>query len=352
MRARFVLILVLALPCPAAHADQVTLANGDRLTGTVVALENRSLKMSTALAGVVTIGWPAVASLELEQPLAITLPAERVLTGTLALRDDLAIIETPEGETVESPKDEILALRTPAAQARHETQLRPGLLDLWRGSADAGLSSTSGNSDTVTLSLGFNATRQTARDTVSAYLNSLFARDSTDAPTEVTANTVRGGARYERNLGARLLTFGFTDLEFDELQGLDLRTVLGGGVGWRLRESARTVFKVFTGGSFNQEFFENEPTRRSGEALLGEEVSHRLTDFLSLRERFQFFPNLSETGEFRATLDAGAEARLNDWLSWQITLSDRFLSNPPPGTEKNDLLTTTGIRLTFGRPAD
>ena len=48
------------------------------------------------------------------------------------------------------------------------------------------------------------------------------------------------------------------------------------------------------------------------------------------------------------TFDSTAVTRLNDWLSWQVTLSDRFLSNPGPGKRKNDLLFTTRIRLTLG----
>ena len=60
------------------------------------------------------------------------------------------------------------------------------------------------------------------------------------------------------------------------------------------------------------------------------------------------YPNLSDLGEYRMTFDSTAVTRLNDWLSWQVTLSDRFLSNPGPGKRKNDLLFTTGLRLTLG----
>jgi len=40
---------------------------------------------------------------------------------------------------------------------------------------------------------------------------------------------------------------------------------------------------------------------------------------------------------------------LKNWLSWQITFSDRFLSDPLPGLKQNDLLLSTAVRLTFGR---
>jgi hypothetical protein len=36
-------------------------------------------------------------------------------------------------------------------------------------------------------------------------------------------------------------------------------------------------------------------------------------------------------------------------LSWQITFSDIYISNPLAGLKGNDLLLSTGLRLTFGK---
>ena len=47
--------------------------------------------------------------------------------------------------------------------------------------------------------------------------------------------------------------------------------------------------------------------------------------------------------------DLSADTALWRWLSWQFTASDRLLSNPVPGRRKNDILFTTGVRLTFAR---
>ena len=48
-------------------------------------------------------------------------------------------------------------------------------------------------------------------------------------------------------------------------------------------------------------------------------------------------------------LGLGAVTNLNRWLSWQVTASDRFLSNPVAGRRRNDVLFTTGLRLKFAR---
>jgi putative salt-induced outer membrane protein YdiY len=189
--------------------------------------------------------------------------------------------------------------------------------------------------------------RTTQRDRISIYATTLFAQNSNSGVTETTANAIRGGTRYEVTVSDRLYTFGFLDLEFDEFQDLDLRSVLGGGLGWNVQDTDRTVFNVFSGGSFNQEFFTNE-TRRSGELVLGQELTYRLVESTNLSERFSFFPNLSNTGEYRHQFDATLTTDIAKWLAWHFTISNRFLSNPIPGVKKNDVLVTTGVRFSFG----
>ncbi len=46
--------------------------------------------------------------------------------------------------------------------------------------------------------------------------------------------------------------------------------------------------------------------------------------------------------------DTALVTRISKWLDWQVSFSDRYLSNPLPGIKKNDLLLTTGIRITYG----
>ncbi len=189
--------------------------------------------------------------------------------------------------------------------------------------------------------------RRTQRDKISISATTLFAQNSNSGASETTANAIRGGTRYDVTLSDLMFIFGFINLEFDEFQDLDLRSVLGGGLGWHVRNTERTVLDLFSGGSFNQEFFTSE-TRKSGEIVLGQELAYRLVESTALSERLAFYPNLSNTGEYRLQFDATLTTELARWLAWHFTVSDRFLSNPIPGVKKNDVLMTTGVRFSFG----
>ena len=336
-----------------ASADQVSLRNGDRLSGSIVKSDRESMTMKTEFLGSVTIQWDAVEEITSEEQLFVTSADGQVLVGFVSTRGGEFIIRTAQGITVAVGKAVVESVRSPEEQASYEAEVErlrnPNLLDFWSGFVDVGLSFTGGNAETNTFATAMKTERKTSRDKISVYANSLFAQNGTTGVSETTANAIRGGTRYDINLNGSLFTFGFLDLEFDEFQNLDLRNVIGGGLGWHVKDSGRVIFDFYSGGSFNQEFFSTDVTRRSGEVVFGEELTYKILESTSISEKLSFYPNLSETGEYRVQFDATLSAELNRWLAWHITLSDRFLSNPIPTVKKNDVLLTTGIRFSFGR---
>jgi hypothetical protein len=126
---------------------------------------------------------------------------------------------------------------------------------------------------------------------------------------------------------------------------------------------------VFGGGSFDQEYFSAYElatpnpapppptvttevaaiTRKSGEGVIGEEFDKKIGARTNFSERFSLYPNVSESGNYRFTFDASAAVKLKNWLGWQTTYSDRYISNPPTGLKGNDQIFSTGLRLTFGK---
>ena len=337
--------------CVHSKADQVTVENGDRVSGNIVKSDRNSMTMKTEFFGEVTIPWDSIREIISDQELFVTAANGQVLVGTVSTTGSRLQVRISQADTVPVEMAVVENLRSQAEQDAYKAEIErlrnPGLLDFWSGYIDGGFSFSGGNADTSAISTSMRTQRRTQRDKISIYATTLFAQNSNSGVTETTANAIRGGTRYEVTVSDRLFTFGFLDLEFDEFQDLDLRSVLGGGLGWHVQDTDRTVFDVFSGGSFNQEFFTSE-TRRSGEIVLGQELTYRLVESTSLSERFSFFPNLSNTGEYRHQFDATLTTDLAKWLAWHFTISNRFLSNPIPGVKKNDVLMTTGVRFSFG----
>jgi putative salt-induced outer membrane protein len=337
---RYFVLLTVLVSVSFAHADQVTLKNGDRLTGSIQNSDADKLTLKTEYADSVTIKWSAIERVTADAPLYVTSKQGQVLVGTLDATGEKVQVRTKESGEVALAREAVAAMRSPEEQR---------LAQAWSGFVDTGLSLTRGNSETLTYSLGASADRTTERDKVSVYAAALFANSTVAGVTFDTAKAARGGLRYDFNLSRRVFAFAFTDLEYDQFQQLDLRNVLGGGAGYHVIKSDAAMLDLFAGASFNQEFFSTDITRRSAELLVGNEFAYKLAENIAFKERLVIFPNMSELGEFRGTLDTSLLTKLNNWLGWQITVSDRYLSNPLFGIKKNDLLLTTGLRLTFGR---
>jgi putative salt-induced outer membrane protein YdiY len=341
-------VMLGSMLCSEVFADQVTLKNGDRLTGAIIKYEGENLILKSVFAGEVKIQWEAVERITSASPLYVTSKDGRVLVGTVTTAEGVVEVHTSDAKKVALTKDSVLLIRSIEEQAAYQAELARKRRAVWSGSADAGLSATRGNADTLVISLGSQEARSTQRDKLSFYAASLFARNSTAGVSVTTAEAIRGGARYDRDISGRLFGFALTDLERDKFQRLDLRLVFGGGLGFHARRTERTHLDLFAGGSYNREKFSTGLTRNSAEALVGEELSYKLSDSTTLAQRAVLYPNLSEFGEYRFAFDLTGVTRLTRQLGLQATVSDRLQSNPLPGIKKNDLLLTTGIRVTFG----
>lgn len=331
-------ILVLFLGCVGCYADQILLKNGDRITGGITSSDGKSLSVKTAYAGDLTIQWDAVQSVSSDQPLYVTSKDGRLLVGKIQSSANSVQIATANSGTVTLSRDAVQTVRSESEQKAYGA---------WGGVLDTGLSLARGNADTTTFTIGAHAARVTDKDKTSAFVTSIYSSGNTNGVSLTTASAVNAGLRYDRNLNSRIFGFVFTDFDHDRFQQLDLRNVIGGGVGKHLIATDATTFDLFAGGSFNQEFFQTL-TRRSGEALAGEEFDKKLSNAFSIKERLEFYPNLTDLGQYRVVFDTAAITKISKLLSWQFDVSDRYLSNPILGLKGNDLLLTTGVRVTVG----
>jgi putative salt-induced outer membrane protein YdiY len=337
----------------ATFADQVVMKNGDRVTGTIVKKDAKSLTISTTHFGTVTLPWEQVENIKAETPITVVTSDGKATQATIATAGD-KIQVTPKGEGARTvAPTEIVAMRDAAEQRAYERLLAPGLGDLWAGSATLGLAGTSGNAETTTLSVGMGAARATNTDTTKVYFNAIRASALINNLSSTTAQAVRGGWSYNRNLKPRLFFNTFNDWEYDRFQSLDLRTVLGAGLGYMAWKGERGRLDLLGGLAWNREKFSPTPrpsfTRNGADAYWGNDFTYRLNTRTSLFQSFRMFNNLNQSDRWRMNFDAGATTQLTKWLTWNVSVSDRFLNLPVAGRKKNDFLYTTGFGVSFAR---
>lgn len=350
MRALIVLLFAIISPL---IADQITLANGDRLTGDVIKFDGKELTIKSEYGAVVAFPWSAVAAINSSKPLNFALKDGQLVVGTATTTDGKLQVQTKDAGAVTIAKDTITAIRSKDEEAAYEAEIEryrnPRLLDLWTGFVDFGYAKASGNANTSNLSVSATATRATTRDKINVHFTSLYASATTDNVNAVTANAIRGGLAYDLNLSPRTFAFGLVDLEYDQFQDLDLRFAPAGGFGYHVLKSKRSLFDVQGGVALDREFFSTGLQRTAGDALIGETYNFNWSKTTTLHENFTIFPAFTGGSNYRMNFDTSWATAIRKWLAWQLTISDRYLSNPVPGLKSNDVIYTTGVRLTFAK---
>src|SRR5258706_5047331 len=147
-----------------AFADQVTMKNGDRLSGTVVKSEAKSLVMKTEFVGNVTISGDAVTAITSTTQLHFALKDGQTVVGTVTTTPEGRFtIATKETGSVTAARDSVVAIRSDQEQAEIDRYNNPRLTDLWTGFLDLSYANTHGNKNPSTaldLDFGVSANRE------------------------------------------------------------------------------------------------------------------------------------------------------------------------------------------------
>jgi len=332
----------------AARADQVVMKNGDRVTGSIVKQDGKTITIKTDVFGVVTAPWDQVVSIQSDKPVNVVLKDGKTLVGTLGSSDGKVQVATSGAKLDVAPGD-VAVMRNADEQKAYERMLHPGLLELWSGSGSLGLAGANGNSKTLTFTTAENAARVTTTDKTSIYFNMIKASALIDGKSASTAQAVRAGIGYDHNVSPRLFVNTFNDYEYDKFQGLDFRVVLGGGFGFHAVKGKRAALGLVGGADYTHASFSTPLVRNAAEAYWGDDYSVKFTGASSLIQSFRMFNNLSDTGSYRMNFDLGLSTKLKKWLTWNIGLNDRYLSNPVPGRKSNDWMYTTGLGIALGK---
>jgi hypothetical protein len=342
-------LLFLFLPClPMLAADQVVLSNGDTITGAIVKKDGAKLTIKSEFLGEVTMPWSAVKSIKSDAELVVVLPGGETVKGKLSTSGDALQVAAPTGAK-SAPLTTVTAVRDAAEEHVWERLQHPSLLELWTGNFDMGLALARGNARTDTLTTAFTASRITTKDKITLYFNQIYGSARINGVSSDVANSERGGWAYNRDLSPRFFVNTLNDYEHDTFQNLDLRFVAGAGGGWNAIKREKTHFDLSAGIDYDRDNFSDHTHRNSAEANYGDSLLYKASAATTITQAFRIFHNLSQSGEYRMNFDLSAVTSIKKWLGWHVTASDRYLSDPAFGRQRNDILLSTGFRLTFAR---
>ena len=355
VRQSCVLLLFFTFP---VVADYIVLKNGDRVSGTIVKKEKKTLTIKTLHFGVVTTEWTQVETVMADTPVNVVVVGGETVKGTVSTADGKMSV-TAAGDVQSVPLTDVLALRDEAEQKAYERLLHPRWTDLWTVNASLSVAGATGNAKTFTFLVPVTASRVTRSDQTNVRLSLIRSSAVVNGDSQTTANALRSGWSYNRNLRPSLFWNVFNDYEYDRFQQLDLRVVVGSGFGWNVWKGESSGFDLVGGFAWNRESFDPTPSREpfvrnAFEGFWGNNLLLKLNERSTLTQSYRMFNNLKdigsrEAGGFRQNFDLNLAARLTRWLTWNAAINDRYLQHPVEGRKKNDLVYATGLGFVISR---
>ena len=331
--------LVLNLTATAASADQIDLANGDRLTGTVLRKEGDHLVLQSPYAGEIKINWSQVVRVQTDEPMSLVL-ANQSLAETRSIGAPTPKPPAPAGDeqAQTSTGEKAVPAATPPIAPEQVTYINvgPGIDVLgvrWKGRINVGGSGNRGNSDTDHLHVAGEAIarRQQSRYTINGKL------DRSKDRNVVTNQSSRLSGKYDRFIGPTWYGYALATAEEDRFRDIDLRTTLGAGVGHQLIENERTNLSLEGGLNHVRTDFSLAPDESYPALRWALKFDHRLlaTD-LQVFHSHEILTDLQRTERTFVHSQTGLRMPLLQRLVATAQLNVDFDNAPAPGKTKTD----------------
>jgi putative salt-induced outer membrane protein YdiY len=212
----------------------------------------------------------------------------------------------------------------------------------WESSVSAGLTVTSGNSDTVLATLALATARKTPDNEYS--LGADFAYGKANSVKNL--ETYHAFGQWNHLFSDRVFSYVRGDVLRDTIADLRYRVTLSPGAGYYFIKQENTTFAGEVGPGV---VFRDLGGKRETFATLrlAERFEHKFSPGTRVWESAEFLPQVDRFKNYIVNAELGAEAAFTKSLSLQVVLSDSYNSEPALGRKRNDVKLVSGVSYKF-----
>jgi putative salt-induced outer membrane protein YdiY len=228
--SRLCALPLLAYATLSLAADEVTLRNGDRLSGEIVGKSGNAIVIRTGYAGDVTVRWSEVVSVRAETPVrAVLAGSDEPVRGRLVPGADGRVELVPEkGEPTEVDLKEIAFLNPKPYETAQGVD--------YKGHALLSAAYTRGNVESDRL---YSDAELTARARQYRYSLSGKIERRAESTAGVTASNWLFGGNYDWFSDPENFRYVRSSIENDRIKDIERRFALGAGLGLQIVETER-----------------------------------------------------------------------------------------------------------------
>ncbi|MBX7502621.1 DUF481 domain-containing protein [Qipengyuania sp. YG27] len=259
--------------------------------------------------------------------------------------------DSAEIDAVASAFEASFAAKQAEAEKQKEQTIRnAGLFDMWKGEGELGGFQSSGNSNTVGITAGLKLKREGID-----WSHRLRARFDYQRQNGVTSREQLFLAYEPRwQFDENLFAYGLSQFERDQIQGIDARYAISGGLGYQVLARDGLSLSLKAGPAYRVTDFTDGRKDSRIAALAGLDFDWKVFDRLTLT---QDASAVAETGGEAVVLIDSANTTINFVTGLDFVVSDRlrarmsyqldYDSSPPVGKVSTDTLTRATLIYGF-----
>ncbi|UCD25476.1 MAG: DUF481 domain-containing protein [Gemmatimonadota bacterium] len=345
--------LAVALAAVSAAAAQQTLVldNGDRLSGTLSAIDggNWVFKMAS---GELKVPATEVAGFTATDAIGMRLSDGSLVAASVATVGDQLQLALTDGTSRTITAADVAAVGDPGnleALRPIEIGLFRPFSKFWGATVGFGFSNNTGNSKARGFDFSFDIDRKSPKDrqSIRGGMNRQFAPGDNDA-LESTVEKYYGSVRLDVFLVSRLFTFGFAGWDRDQFQDIDLRQNYTLGLGYQVLETANSDLRFYGSGGVRLEKYTSGGDNSTSVLGLGGGYRQSLGPMV-FDWTVAFTPSLEDGEDWRVVSGATLTTAIFEGLGFRIGSRNEYNNNPRPDVEKHDWLFTTALTYSIGR---
>ncbi len=213
----------------------------------------------------------------------------------------------------------------------------------WKGDITLGGNLKSGNEKKVNLSLGAKAVQKIGKERYSGS----FLYNYAEQDNELTARNIYGSVKYDHFLTEK--KYGYISLEMlkDNFKNLNLRAIVGPGLGYQVWEDNLRSFSVEAGLAYFSEDVKIGEDNQWVTARLGSNFSQKLSKVVTISNSLTINPSLKEFKEYKLRSESSLTSTLSE--NWNVKLSKiwQYDSEPSAGIQNTDMTWILGLQYDF-----
>ena len=310
-----------------ADADEILINNGDRLSGDIVRHDVDSVRLKTSYAGTLAIKWSDIEEITLDEPVTVLMKDRTSMQVESFTRVEDGLVLRPVGSAT--------PVTVPVAIVE---VIEPEAWELGQGHKFTGrvnisIDNESGNSESNEFDLDFDMNNRWKKNSLRVF--GQLEYDTTRGFTSTDNWSVMGA--LDHTFKGKWYYAGAVMFKKDRFADLNLRTLVGPGIGYRFFESKPLNLKLEIGPYYLKDDFINQPDETFwGPAWFLDYDQKVWNKRLQIYHRQLGFQSINETGKFLWRSWTGVRLPLVAGLFGSLEYEIDYDSEPAVEAETTD----------------